>query len=428
MFSFAKPNKMVKFLFSSVFITLACLHSDAQSIHCATSDKMQELLITDPDLQKRRDDIEAFTQKWIREHADNLNERGGITIPVVVHVVYNTSEQNISDFQIQTQIAVLNEDYRKLNGDVGNVPSVWSNLVADVGIEFALATCHPNGFQTNGITRTYTTVDNWLTSDNIKLSSMGGHDSWDNDSYLNIWVGNIQSGILGWAPQPGGDDWRDGVVIGYKYFGRPSQSSTYSKGRTTTHEIGHYFNLDHLWGAGPSNLNCTADDGVADTPKQLEANFGCNHTFPDTSCSNGPNGDMFNNFMDYGNDPCMFFFTEGQKARMLAALNGPRASLLSSSGLSQCPVGIEETMLRSSLIIYPNPATDQINIQSDQLENLVSDIRIFDLTGKEVLKQSNVRLGNAAFDLYVNELSNGTYVLEIRSEQEVVTQKIHIIR
>lgn len=420
---------MIKFLFSSVLITLACLNAAAQSGHCASSNKMQELLAADPDLQQRRDDIEAFTEKWIREHADNLNERGGITIPVVVHVVYNTSEQNISDFQIQTQIAVLNEDYRKLNGDVGNVPSVWSNLVADVGIEFALATCNPNGFQTSGITRTQTSVDNWLTSDNIKSSAMGGHDPWDNDSYLNIWVGNIQSGFLGWAYQPGiTPDWKDGVVIGYKYFGRPSQSSTYSLGRTATHEIGHYFNLDHLWGSGLSNSDCSADDFVADTPKQQDANQGCSTSFPHETCGSGANSDMFNNFMDYGNDPCMFFFTEGQKARMLAALNGPRASLLSSSGLSQCPVGIEETILRSSLNIYPNPAIDQINIQSDQLENLVSDIRILDLSGKVVLQRTNVSLGHAAFVLSVNELSNGTYVLEIRSKRELVTQKIHIIR
>jgi hypothetical protein len=131
--------------------------------------------------------------------------------------------------------------------------------------------------------------------------------------------------------------------------------------------------------------------------------------------------------MDYGNDQCLFFFTNGQKSRMLGALNGPRASLKSSNGLSSCPVGIEDHILESSLLIYPNPTSDFINIQSDQADNIVSEIRILDMAGRELLLQSNIKLGYAAIQLDVSELSKGAYVLEISSDNERVSKKINIL-
>lgn len=402
--------------------------SYGQYHHCATAEKMQEQLEADADLKARRDAIETFTERWIEDHEAESASRSVVTIPVVVHVVYRTSVQNISDFQVQSQIAVLNEDYRKLNADVSGVPTIWTNRIADCEIEFQLATCDPNGYWTSGITRTETTVTNWQGSDDVKVTAAGGHDPWPASDYLNIWVCNIGSSLLGYAYQPGINPLLDGVVIGYPYFGKPSSSSTYNLGRTATHEIGHYFNLDHLWGPGGSNPNCTADDGVTDTPKQMEPNYGCTATYPHASCGGGSNSDMFNNYMDYGNDPCLFFFTNGQKSRMLAAINGPRASLLSSNGLNNCPVGIEEHLLESSLNIYPNPAKDIINIQSDQKDNLLTDIRLLDLSGREVINRANVRLGHAAFQLNVSELSKGTYVLEIRSDNQIVTKKINIIQ
>ncbi|MCB9192541.1 MAG: T9SS type A sorting domain-containing protein [Flavobacteriales bacterium] len=400
----------------------------AQQPHCGTSEKMLEALENDPSLARTRQEIESFTQQWIENHPEGSSERVVHTIPVVVHVVYSSSTQNISDAQIQSQITVLNEDYRKMNSDVSGVPSVWTSRVADCEIQFALATCDPDGYATSGITRTETTVTDWNGSDNVKFTSMGGHDAWPAASYLNIWVCNIGSGLLGFAYQPGISASLDGLVIGYRYFGRPSQHSSYNLGRTATHEIGHYFNLDHLWGAGADNLNCTADDGVADTPKQEAPNFDCDIPFPHETCGTGVNSDMFNNYMDYGDDVCMFFFTNGQKSRMLAALNGPRASLLSSNGLNQCPVGIEEQMLHTSINIYPNPTSDFIHIQSDQSDNLLTDIRIIDLSGRMVLNMPNIRLGHAAIRLSVGELSEGTYVLELRSDKEVLTEKINIIK
>lgn len=413
----------------SILILALSLGASAQHTHCFASEKWQEQLAADPGLSARKAEIDAFTENWIRENQDQLHNRAVVTIPVVVHVVYSNSTQNISNQQVYSQIDVLNKDYRALNSDIGGVPSVWSSLVADVEIEFALATCDPNGWATNGITRTETTVTNWNGSDNVKVTSLGGHDPWPAADYLNIWVCNIGSGLLGYAYQPGISPLLDGVVIGFRYFGdEGTLSNTYDLGRTATHEIGHYFNLDHLWGVQADNLNCNLDDAVADTPKQQEPNYGCGTTYPNETCGTGANSDMFNNYMDYGNDQCLFFFTNGQKARMLAALNGPRVSLLSSEGLNQCPVGIEEHILESSLNVYPNPASDVINVQLDQKDNLPTEIRVIDLNGKQVLSETNVRLGHAAYQLNVSELNVGTYVLELRSETELVTRKINIIK
>ena len=401
--------------------------SYGQELQCGTSEKMQAQLASDPGLAAIRQDIESFTQRWVEEHADDA-QRAVITIPVVVHVVYKTAAQNISDAQIQSQIDVLNEDYRKLNADVTGVPSVWTDRVADCEIQFALAARDPNGILTNGITRTETTVSDWGGSDNVKFTAQGGHDAWPNTDYLNIWVCNIGSGLLGYAYQPGINPSLDGVVIGFRFFGRiGSLSASYDEGRTATHEIAHYLNLDHLWGAGGSNPNCTADDGVSDTPKQTDPNYGCNTTFPNETCGTGANSDMFNNYMDYGNDDCLFFFTNGQKARMLAALNGPRAALLDSDALIPGEVGIEDHFLASSVVVYPNPTSGALNIRSDRSIQMLTDIRVLDMSGRTVFSQTQTTINSSILNLDLHELMAGTYVLELSSDNERVNKRINIL-
>ena len=262
------------------------------------------------------------------------NHRTGvITIPVVVHVVYNTTAQNISDAQIQSQINVLNQDFRKLNADASSVPSVFAGLASDAQIEFCLAKRDPNGNATTGITRTQTTRTSFAYSgDYIKYNSTGGKDAWDRNQYLNLWVGNLSGGLLGYAQFPGGAAATDGVVCTYTAFGTTGTAAApFNKGRTATHEVGHWLNLYHIW--GDDNGACTGSDQVADTPNQANSNGGC-PAFPKVSCSNGPNGDMWMNYMDYTDDRCMYMFTTGQKTRMDAVLvpGGFRAGLATSQG------------------------------------------------------------------------------------------------
>ncbi len=254
-----------------------------------------------------------------------------ITIPVVVHVLYHTEAENIPDSQIHSQIAVLNKDFRALNDDRNKVPAVWSGLVHDAGIEFSLATLDPAGNTTTGINRRQTHRKSFPVPvfeddpEPIKFDSMGGVDAWPREQYLNIWVGRLQGGILGYAQFPGGPAGTDGVVILNTAFGSGGiAQAPFDLGRTATHEIGHWFNLRHIWGDEP---DCGADDLVADTPLQADKNFG-RPTFPHISCNNGPAGDMFMNYMDYVDDDSMYMFTLGQCDRMHAAITAVRSSFL----------------------------------------------------------------------------------------------------
>ncbi|MBI2720542.1 MAG: T9SS type A sorting domain-containing protein [Bacteroidetes bacterium] len=298
--------------------------------NCGTMTNLQRLRSVDQNLDARMQEIENHTQQIIQNSASN--KTGGVAavvnIPVVVHVIYNTAAQNISDAQIQSQIEVLNEDFRRLNADKVNTPTSFTSVAADAEITFCLATKAPNGAATNGIIRKSTTVTSWSTNDLVKYSAQGGSDAWPAASYLNIWVCNLGGGVLGYAQFPGGAAVTDGVVINYNYFGRGYATlAPYNKGRTGAHEVGHWLNLRHIWG----DAAC-GDDLVNDTPTQQASNYGC-PAYPNKTCSNTTSGDQFMNYMDYTDDACMNMFSAGQKTRMKAlfATGGARASLLNST-------------------------------------------------------------------------------------------------
>jgi hypothetical protein len=307
---------------------------------CASVDVLQAQLAADPAMAQR---MAAINNQAMQFAANLAAQKAGtaqrtsaitVTIPVVVHVLYGTASENISDAQIQSQIDVLNEDYHKLNADANKVPSVFAGLAADVGIQFTLAKRTPAGVATTGIERKSQAAPSggWGTSDKIKKTTYGGLAAWDATKYLNLWVGTIGGGILGYAQFPGGAAATDGVVISPVYFGRTGTvTAPYNLGRTASHEVGHWLNLNHIW--GDDGTACTGTDNVADTPNQADENYG-KPTFPQVSCSNGPNGDMFMNYMDYVDDAAMFMFSTGQSARMnaLFASGGARVGLLTSQG------------------------------------------------------------------------------------------------
>lgn len=298
---------------------------------CATMEVHDKLLKTVPAYKDSRAAIENLTRDYLLRGALRTEI---VKIPVVVHVVYNTPDQNISDDQIKSQIRILNEDYRKLNADVSIVPSVFQTLAADSKIEFALACKDPEGKLTTGITRTKTDVASFTYDDAVKFTSSGGRDAWPRDKYLNMWVCNLGGGLLGYAQFPGGPAGTDGVVITYTACGDIGTASPpFNKGRTATHEVGHWLNLFHIWGDDcPGGDQCGGSDDVGDTPNQECSNPGC-PTFPHVSCDNSPNGDLFMDYMDYTDDACMVMFTKGQSARMDAAISGPRSAIMSSDGL-----------------------------------------------------------------------------------------------
>src|SRR5215207_430857 len=263
--------------------------------NCGAQVEHRRLLNEDPSYVRARSEIETLARAY--EIGARRAERPGITrIPVVVHVVWNTAQQNISDAQIQSQIDVLNQDFRRTNADIGQVPAVWQSVTADARVEFFLATVDPDGNPTNRITRIQTQTASFPQQGNpIKSAATGGANPWPSDRYLNVWVAPAihdaqGQALLGYAQFPGGPTATDGVVILHSGFGTMG-----------TAEVG-------------------------DTPNAGGPNFGC-PMFPSVTCNNGPNGDMFMNYMDYTDDACMFMFTIGQVARVQAALDGPRASI-----------------------------------------------------------------------------------------------------
>ncbi|MED2917272.1 zinc metalloprotease [Bacillus thuringiensis] len=295
---------------------------------CATIDLHHKLLQESEQYKNARVEIESMTNEYLNS-ARVQEERPVVKIPVVVHVVWNTEEQNISEEQVHSQIDVLNLDFRAANPDIANVPSVFKDSVSDARVEFFLATKDPNGNQTNGITRTHTTKQSFsYLDDPVKSQSTGGVNAWPADKYLNLWVCKLEDGLLGYAQFPGGPSKTDGVVIGYNYFGTTGTATEpYHLGRTATHEIGHWLNLFHI--GGDDGDACSGTDRVADTPNQADQNTG-KPTFPTISCDNGPNGDMFMNYMDYVDDDTMVMFTKGQVDRIDACLAGPRSSFLTN--------------------------------------------------------------------------------------------------
>lgn len=281
------------------------------------------LLETDPGFRQRQLNLESAVARRMVTGLVALTG-GPTTIPVVVHVVFNNAAENISNAQIKSQIAVLNKDFRATNPDKSKVPAVWKGLLTDANVRFALATKDPNGKPTSGITRTQTTRTSFGANDSVKSAATGGVDAWPTNKYLNIWVCTLGGGLLGYAQFPGGPSATDGVVILNTAFGtKGTAAAPFNLGRSATHEVGHWLNLRHIWG---DTEHCEGTDFVEDTPNAQQPNFG-KPTFPHITCNNGPNGDMFVNYMDYVDDAAMVMFTAGQVARMSATLDGPRSTL-----------------------------------------------------------------------------------------------------
>lgn len=316
------------FLFSFLFFNI----TNAQQLRtCATHDKHLELLENDAEYRNETQKIERETSEFMKTSKLLSQQDFVVSIPVVVHVLWKNANQNISDAQIQSQIDVLNESFRKLNGNLSNTLPEFIGLAGDMQIEFCLASVDPQGNPTNGITRKQTTKNTWGTNDAIKKTGQGGVSPWTTSKYLNIWLGNIGGGTLGYAQFPGGPAATDGVVIGNQYFGSSAKGTgfyldaPYDLGATVVHEVGHWLNLRHIWGDG----GCGVDDFVDDTPKAGAANYGC--TLTKMSCGSLDN---VQNYMDYTDDDCMTMFTAGQVARSRALFSpsGARSGLLTSNG------------------------------------------------------------------------------------------------
>lgn len=353
---------------------------------CATVEYQKLRQQTNPKLESEGE-FEGWLKQKIEEHrhishSTSREQATVYTIPVVVHVIHSGEAigvgKNITDDQIISQIEVLTEDFRRMNADAANTPSSFAPVAADVELEFVLAQRDPEGLPTDGIVRVNGQQSEWALTENYELKALS---YWPAEDYLNIWVTDIGGNYLGYAQFPvsntlsgleNGSKSRltDGVVIDYRTFGSEEKYppadlvNAYNLGRTTTHEVGHYFGLRHIW--GDDNGGCSATDYVDDTPNQGGSTSGCPTTSP-TSCTSE---DMVQNYMDYTDDACMNLFTLDQKTRIRTILdNSPRRASLKTSKGAIAPVIVSNDLGIRKIINPGGFACSGSSVPSLQVRN-----------------------------------------------------------
>lgn len=382
-------------LFLCVFFCVYSFTLYAQYTRCATHKHHIQKIQQNPSFQQNRIVNEKRVADFIRQHGGKRSAI--ITIPVVFQVFHNGdplgSNENLSVAQLQAGLDQLNDDYGRTNSDASNTPVAFQSLAADTQIQFCLATEDPNGNSSSGVNRY-----NINSISNINQNACWDPDYvesrfvnpyiWDRDKYLNIFSlvrlddrGNsnqcLTDELLGFAQIPGGPANADAAVHAYFTIGSIANPNpdggVFGLGRTITHEVGHWLNLDHVW--GPGGCGSGNDDQVSDTPHQSDSNSGC-PSFPSsaTACGNtGSNGVMFMNYMDYVNDDCMNMFTQGQGDRMIAAINTYRPGLMASlcGSSPSCPPVVTTTSGNissgtteaGSMIVSAGRVTEAANVE-----------------------------------------------------------------
>ncbi len=359
--------------------------------------------------------IRCGSQSPIDYRVENVSKqaypRSEIIIPVVFHIVWNNLQENIDEDKIYSQLQTINDDYNQNNIDIVHVPDRFQKYVGNPGLSFCLAQINPNGQVSTGIIRVQTDIKNigGLRQDEsdhniLKSSALGGSDAWDTEQYLNIWVSARSDDILGIASFPNDNTVKpheDGIEIDYQAFGVREEPSGFNKGRTLTHEIAHYLNVDHLWG---KTISCFNDgDFIDDTPEQGEVYFGC---VDDEQQSCGSH-DMTHNFLNFLDDECLWYFTKGQKDRMLDALYRYRFSLISSGICSDSrpipddPLDIAITRL--------TPFGFQVNLSF--MPQLEYHLGLYDMKG--ILLWQERQNGLSIHLIETFDLPTGIYVLRL---------------
>ncbi|MFM7839326.1 MAG: M43 family zinc metalloprotease [Chitinophagaceae bacterium] len=392
---------------------------------CASSDYLNLEIQKDPTLALRLLEAEQTSRKGFGEEilSETPNSPSQtlrvITIPVVVHVLYHDPNEKITEQQVLSQIEILNQEFRKTHADTSLIPTAFKNLAADCYIEFALAKVTPQGYATNGIVYKSTSQSLFGLDDRIKFTSKGGADAWDSKRYLNIWVGNLVSGVIGYSSPLGGPAEKDGVVIAYYAFGTSGKvTAPYSKGRTAVHEIGHWMGLKHIWG----DQYC-GDDGVDDTPQQSVPTRGCPSASVYGNCTNAQQRLMFNNYMDLTNDDCLNMFTLGQRERIRNSFQPGAAhyALTLSDALTATPIPepIQSQEVQPVPIrVFPNPSTSKFILDVSARPQMIGTlVSVYNQLGMQVL---TVRVSGLHTEINLAALKDGMYFLRTIGHQETV--------
>ncbi len=359
----------------------------------------------------------------IHETFSSLN-RDNIEIPVVFHILYSNEDQDLSEELILSQIEVINRDYNQKDPLVKRLPGKFDKKVSTPGISFCLASVDPFGNSTDGIIRVNTSMNNIANADQqvngervIKSSELGGSSAWDHELYLNIWIGARNDDITGDAtfPDDPEETETDGIVLDYNVVGfRPEVEGRFNLGRTLTHEIAHYLNVYHPYGAETGCFN--DDDLVEDTPNQFGPYYGkC-----DEEVSSCGSQDMDTNFMNFRDDDCLFYFTEGQVDRMMQTLFSTRYKLISSQTCSDARPTPSDPLKFAPILTL----TQGIEIPLDILSNQEYKLHLYDTAGRKVWQtDSNLEHRYSISNL---GLGSNIYILILEIEDEAFSRKVFI--
>jgi Pregnancy-associated plasma protein-A/Secretion system C-terminal sorting domain len=415
----------MKFFLTVLGVLWSLATVQAQSV-CASQEYLLQEVKKDPSLLSRLQKAEAFSNNQL--HQEWLSGAAGsspspqltvIRIPVVVHIIYNKAEQNITDAQVRSQLDVLNQEFRKKHADTSLIPAAFRPLAADCHFEFSLATINPDGYATSGIVRKATGRYSFGVDDKIKFSATGGDDAWDSERYLNIWVGNMVSGVIGYSSALGGPKEKDGIVVTYFAFGTTGKASApYNKGRTAIHEIGHWMGLRHIWGD-----QICGSDGIDDTPQQSDATRGCPGGVIKASCNSSAAGVMYNNYMDLTNDACTNMFTLGQRDKMRASFlpGGAHHSLTLSNTATATPLPDPEPELPAPLKVikvYPNPSSSRFRVDVGPNEALIGQLlTVHNQLGQQVMQ---VKLTSTVTEINLSAFRDGVYFLRANGAAQPV--------
>ena len=406
-------------------------------------------------------DLPIEYETWLAQFAaqernsnPNVDVQTAYTIPVIVHIVNNGESvgtgTNISQTQVTSQFTSLNKDFSLTNTDFASVcPASFQSAASNLQITFCKALRDPagNALAEPGIERINRNTAGFSAppysmaycDGTIKIQTI-----WNPRNYLNIWVLRLSGGILGYATFPAGstltgltspfgNSTSDGVVIQYDAFGTTGTvSAPYNKGRTATHEIGHWMGLRHIWG-DDSNIDgvcngsdaCSGSDFCNDTPNACDCHYGA-PSFPQLDmCSPSSPGTMYVNYMDYTDDASMVMFTANQKTRTQTAMaNGTYRAPLASSFVCS-PLGVASVTAGDKFKFYPNPTNGKLTVD---VISMGSDLKvtIYNLVG-EVVKEFKVE-NTMKFDVDLSDKQNGMYFITLSSASEKITQKFTLTK
>jgi hypothetical protein len=441
---------MKKILFLSGILAMTLSASFAQR-HCGYEKMLERAMQNDPSfaqqIKERREERRLQIQEAVARGEHTFAKSSATpTIPVVIHFVLKQSQIDqiggTAGLQqrVVSQLAALNEDFNRQNADSTLIPAAFKPLFGNLNIRFGLARRTPGGQSTPGYEVKVITGDGfgsqWDGYADAKHLSSGGANAWDATKYLNIWVINPTDNqtILGICIPPGnGPQDELGVVINYRNFGRRTSSSDYyspstiDKGRTLTHEVGHYFELWHIWGDDGGGCPGTGgtDDDISDTPPQSTQTYSFPQpVYPKTdNCSPGAPGIMFMNFMDYVDDADMQMFTKQQAIAANLSLNNNSISLTQHPELLEWPTDVSIVEQEHPFSIAPNPSNGKFSLNFTGTTNSLQSITVINVTGQKV-QEVKGGANTAIYNFDISGISKGVYFVQCRFDEGIVTRKI----